>query len=372
MTVLVFLLVLIALIVVHELGHFAAAKLAGMRVDEFGVGYPPRAATLWKKGDTEYTLNWLPFGGFVKIYGEDGEEGKKAGEQESKNVGAAFGDKNRFVQALVLVAGILMNLVFAYLLISVSFWMGAPRALSAEEARTAPDAALTIATVLPGSPADEAGLKEGDVVKQALAGDEAFRGTDADAFTDFVGAEGETPISFDLLRGKDELLISVKPRAGVIAADASRPAIGVAVAAVGSAPEPFLAAFSDGFLVTLELTKETAVGLAQFFAGIFTLHADLADVAGPVGIAGAVGTAAKTGLAALLSLTAVISVNLALINLLPVPALDGGRLLFVLIEALTRRPIKPAVANAVNGIGFLALVLLMVAVTAHDLFRIVA
>jgi regulator of sigma E protease len=226
--------------------------------------------------------------------------------------------------------------------------------------------------VLPGSPADEAGLKDGDVVKQALAGGEAFRGTDADAFTGFVAAEGETPISFDLLRGTEELLISVKPRAGVIAADPARPAIGVAVAAVGSAPEPFLTAFSDGFVVTLELTKDTAVGLARFFGGVFTLHADLADVAGPVGIAGAVGTAAETGLAALLSLTAVISVNLALINLLPVPALDGGRLLFVLIEAVTRRPIKPAVANAVNGIGFLALVLLMVAVTAHDLFRIVA
>ncbi|MDP2665790.1 MAG: site-2 protease family protein, partial [bacterium] len=118
-------------------------------------------------------------------------------------------------------------------------------------------------------------------------------------------------------------------------------------------------------------TKLTAIGLWHFFYGIFTLSADLSQVAGPIGIAGVVGTASMQGFGYLFSIMAIISINLALINLIPIPALDGGRLLFVTIESIIRRPIKPAVAQALNGIGFLFLILLMLVVTAHDIFKIV-
>ena len=124
MSIVIFIVVIVALIVVHEFGHFVVAKLAGMRVDEFGLGYPPRALTIAKVGETEYTLNWLPFGGFVKIYGE---------EIDAKEMDArAFNKKNRFLQALVLVAGIAMNLIFAYVLITSALITGTPRALTAQ------------------------------------------------------------------------------------------------------------------------------------------------------------------------------------------------------------------------------------------------
>ncbi|TSA44440.1 RIP metalloprotease RseP, partial [bacterium] len=123
--------------------------------------------------------------------------------------------------------------------------------------------------------------------------------------------------------------------------------------------------------LTWEATKLTAVGLWHFFYGVFTLSADLSQVAGPIGIAGVVGSASAQGFGYLFSIMAIISINLALINLIPVPALDGGRLLFVIIESVIRRPIKPSVASAMNAVGFVFLILLMLVVSAHDIFKIV-
>ncbi|HQT82798.1 MAG TPA: site-2 protease family protein, partial [Candidatus Paceibacterota bacterium] len=153
MSVVIFIAVIVALIVVHEFGHFVVAKLSGMRVDEFGLGYPPRAAVLGKIGETTYTLNWLPFGGFVKIYGEDG------GEHGAR----AFSARPRLLQAVVLIAGIAMNLLFAYALITGALIAGTPRALSDSELATARNVELAVANVLPGSPASQAGLVPGDV-----------------------------------------------------------------------------------------------------------------------------------------------------------------------------------------------------------------
>ncbi|HVX90444.1 MAG TPA: M50 family metallopeptidase [Candidatus Paceibacterota bacterium] len=364
MEVLILIIVLVLLVLVHELGHFIAAKATGMRVDEFGIGYPPRALTMFKKGETTYTLNWLPFGGFVKIYGEDGEA--------HATDGRAFSDKNRFSQAIVLVAGIAMNLLFALILISASLAIGTPRALDASEVASARDASLVISDVVPGSPAAAAGLVVGDEVKQVIKGDQTFTALDPAAFTPFVASDAEgTPITFDLVRDGSETLISAVPKAGVIPEDPTRPALGVALAVVGTVPVSPARAIVLGAEYTWAIVAETATGLAHFLASFFTFSADLSQVSGPVGIAGAVGTAANAGFGALVSLTAVISVNLALINLIPVPALDGGRLLFVIIEAITRRKIKPNVANAVNSIGFALLIILMVVVTGHDIWKLV-
>jgi len=206
MQVLLLIIVLVVLILVHELGHFIVAKLSGMRVDEFGIGYPPRALTLWKYGETEYTLNWLPFGGFVKIYGEDGLEESTVNSQQSteiqKKKGRAFSDKNRFLQALVLIAGIAMNMLFAWLLISGSLLAGTPRALDANEIANAKDAAVTISDVLPDSPAADAGMKAGDTLIRAITPSETFTSPDAEAFTAFIAKDtNSTPITFDLRRG---------------------------------------------------------------------------------------------------------------------------------------------------------------------------
>ncbi|MBU0750102.1 M50 family metallopeptidase [Patescibacteria group bacterium] len=364
MDILLFIVVLVVLIVVHELGHFFVAKLCKMRVDEFGVGYPPRAYAI-KKGETEYSLNWLPFGGFVKIFGEDLDA------RDEKESHRSFSARPRIQQALVLVAGIAMNLIFAWVLLSSTLAVGVPRALTPEQAQNAPDAVLTIAEVLPNSPATDAGLLPGDAIESVTVQGDVFTHYDAQAFTDLLATEIDGVVLE--VKGADGVTRTVEatPRTGVIAAAPSRVALGVSLVTVGTISVPWYQAPIDGFVLTWELTKQTAVGLAQFFASIFTLSADLSQVSGPIGIAGAVGNASDSGFASLIALTAIISINLALINILPFPALDGGRLLFVIIEAVTRRPIKPIVANTLNMVGFGLLILLMLVITVSDVFKIV-
>jgi len=367
MNILIFIVVLIVLIVVHEFGHFIAAKLSGMRVDEFGLGYPPRAMTIAKIGETSYTLNWLPFGGFVKIYGEDGEITPTAGTSR------AFSTKPRILQALVLVAGITMNILFAYALITGALMTGTPRALSQDELAFAKNTELAVAGVLPDTPAAIAGLLPGDIILSAEDGHYVFSGADPEKFTEFVSnGGGNTTIALSVRHsdGK-EVTLFARPVAGVVTSNPSRPALGVEVATIGIVPLSFGEAIVEGASLTWGTITLTAEGLWNFFYGIFSFSADFSQVAGPVGIAGAVGSASMRGFGYLFSIMAIISINLALINLIPVPALDGGRFLFVLIESVIRRPIKASVARTVNAIGFAFLVLLMIVVTAHDIFKII-
>ncbi|MDP2655283.1 MAG: M50 family metallopeptidase [bacterium] len=367
MEILIFIAVIVALIVVHEFGHFVVAKWSGMRVDEFGLGYPPRAMVIGKIGETEYTLNWLPFGGFVKIYGEDGKVHGDAPDPR------AFSARPRILQAFVLVAGVAMNLLFAYVLITGALIAGTPRVLSDNEVATAQNVELAVANVLPGSPAAQAGLLPGDIILSAEDGHNILPQTTPSAFTKFVSLGGSNKTITLSVRHADgkEALLFARPIEGLIASDPSRPAIGVEVATIGVVPLSFWAAITEGASLTWGATKLTAIGLWHFFYGVFTLSADLSQVAGPIGIAGVVGTASMQGFGYLFSIMAIISINLALINLIPVPALDGGRLLFVIIESIIRRPIKPVVAHTMNAIGFASLILLMLVVTAHDIFKIV-
>ncbi|MFA6503216.1 MAG: M50 family metallopeptidase [Candidatus Paceibacterota bacterium] len=365
MEILIFIAVIVALIVVHELGHFIAAKAVGMRVDEFGLGYPPRALTVAKVGETEYTLNWLPFGGFVKIYGEDGLTPEEARDAR------AFSSKNRLAQATVLVAGVAMNLLFAYALIAGALMIGTPRALSTGEAAIAHDVELAVASVLPDSPAAHAGLLAGDAIIAAKDAVDEWHESDPKSFSAFVAASGGSEVTLRVKRGREEHTAVAVPLAGIVRSDPSRYALGVEVATIGVLPLSLSAALIEGASLTWGTTKMTAEGLWHFFAGIFTLSADLSQVAGPVGIAGVVGHAGEQGMSDLFSIMAIISINLALINIIPIPALDGGRLLFVLIESIIRRPIRPSVTRAFNSISFVLLVLLMLVVTAHDIFKIV-
>jgi regulator of sigma E protease len=361
MSILIFVIVIIALIVVHEFGHFVAAKLSGMRVDEFGLGYPPRALTIAKRGETSYTLNWLPFGGFVKIYGEDGGGASPR----------AFSNRPRILQAIVLIAGIAMNLLFAYVLITGALIAGTPRALSDSEVASARNPELLVANILPGSPAAKAELLPGDVVASASDTKGEWRAVDPKSFTSFISESAGAEITLSVTRNGKTQQIRVQPKEGIITSDPFRYALGVEVATVGVVPVSLGQAVREGATLTWEATTLTAVGLWHFFYSIFTFSADLSQVAGPIGIAGAVGTASTQGLGYLFSIMAIISINLALINLIPVPALDGGRLLFVIIESVIRRPIKASVAHAINSVGFVFLILLMLVVSAHDIFKII-
>lgn len=362
MTVFLFIVVLVVLIVVHELGHFFVAKWTGMRVDEFGVGYPPKIAGI-RYGETDYTLNALPFGGFVRIFGEDETEAASP---------RAFSARPRFLQALVLVAGVTMNLFLAYVIITGMLIAGTPRALTPEEALRAPDAALVVASVLPGSPAAEAGVVPGDIIRSLTNEEVTFATLDPEAFTAYIAEQNAGDVlTFSIERNGEPLTLTAAPETGIIAGDPSRPVLGVSIASVGTVPVPWYEAPFLGAELTWSITKQTAVALVAFFGSVFTLSADLAQVSGPVGIAGAVGDAYDQGISPLLTIMALISINLALINLLPIPALDGGRLLFVIIESIIRRPIPTVFVRSVNVAGFAFLILLMVVVTASDVFKLV-
>lgn len=363
MTIILFILVLVALIVVHEFGHFVVAKLSGMRVDEFGIGYPPRIAA-FKKGGTEYSLNWLPFGGFVRIYGED------TSEAVAKD---AFSARPKILQALTLVAGIFMNLLFAYVLIMLALGIGTERALSDAELPFAKDAMLAVADILPDSPAAKAGFMPGDLIKSVDGPNGSFTGADSTAFTAFIGRDSNfSPLTFHLIRNYKETTATATPKSEIIPTQPWRIGLGIAISPVGTVRVPWYQAPGDAAAYTWELTKETAIGLAHFFGSIFTFSANLSDVSGPIGIANAVGSAYGQGITSLLMITALISINLALINIIPIPALDGGRLLFVLIEAVMKKPIKPSVSQMVNTVGFALLILLMILVSAHDVFKLFA
>ncbi len=369
MSILIFLAVIVVLIVVHELGHFVVAKLFGIRVDEFGLGYPPRAMVITKIGETLYTLNWLPFGGFVKIYGED-----PAPHGVQVNDARAFSSKPRFAQALVLVAGVAMNLLLAYVLIAGALVIGTPRPISQDEIAQAHNVELAVSNVLSGSPASLAKLAPGDSILEARSVKGVWstvNTADQKSFSAFIADSGSNEVRLTIRRDGEERTIVATPAAGVVPSDLSRHALGVEVITIGTIPLSFTAALIEGAYFTWGATKMTAVGLWHLFAGIFTLSADLSQVSGPVGIVSIVGSASAQGIGNLLSIMAMISINLAIINLIPIPALDGGRLLFVIIESIIRRPIKATVANALNTTGFTLLIILMLFVTVKDIFKII-
>jgi len=363
MSILIFLAVLFVLVLVHEWGHYITAKLTGMRVDEFGIGFPPKLFGI-KKGETEYTINALPIGGFVKIYGEDAEA-----MHESGDFNRSFTGKSKWAQALVLVAGVTMNVLFAWLLFTIAFMSGIEQ--SVDETEASENARLIVTNVLTDGPADNAELSAGVTITAVNRGDETLTTLTPGTFSEFVSREGTTPLQIAYMKGDEMFLATLAPQAGVIEAEPDRVAIGVALALVDRVQYPFIAAVKKGFTHTLTSTRDITLGIFSLARDAIMGKADLSQVAGPVGIVGLVGEASAYGVTALLMFTAFISLNLAVINLLPFPALDGGRLLFVGIEAVTRRPMPVRATQIMNTVGFFLLILLMIIVTWNDIARLI-
>ena len=372
MNIILFLAVLVALIVVHELGHFLAAKFFGIKVEEFGVGYPPRAWRIGKIGETVYTLNWLPFGGFVKIFGES--LGEEVPESERKR---ALVSQAKWKQAIVFVAGVTFNWVFAFILFSASFMMGSPVAVDEANIVKGESATmLAISNVLPNTPADVAGLKAGDTIVALVAGDKEVQAPLPSEVSAFIGSHaGESvqvfykrSVAGEEATGNVELV----PSHGVLTGKQGTPAIGIEMVLISSEKQGIIDSIVLGAKKTYRATIAIAVGTGQFLKAAVTGNANWQTVAGPVGIVGLVGDASSLGLVHLLTFTAMISINLAIINMLPIPALDGGRLLFVIIEGVTRRKIHSGVAGILNTIGFAAIILLMLVITWHDIVKIVS
>jgi regulator of sigma E protease len=353
------------LVLVHEAGHFFTAKRFGIRVDEFGFGFPPRIAS-FKKGETEYSINALPFGGFVKIFGESLDEADmvevgfldKGETSEKIDFSRSLISKPKWKQALVMFAGIFANFLLAWFLLSIGFMSGLPTSVGTEpKGSVLEDVHLAVVSTLPGSPAEISGLKSGDRITSVMAAGDSLSIINPDTFKAFILTHPETKIAINYTRGKDPNIHIAEMTPTTTNAD-GKPMIGISMDQIGTAKLALFPAFWQGLKLDAYVTKSTAVGLYNLIVGGIQGKGSFAEVTGPVGIVGIVGDAYKFGFSYLLSFAALISVNLAIINLIPFPALDGGRLLFLLIEKIKGSRINPKFANAANMVGFAILILL--------------
>lgn len=364
MSVLIFFAVLFVLILVHEWGHFIVAKKNGIRVDEFGIGFPPKLFGI-KKGETEYTFNSLPIGGFVRIYGENAEDAAHDAEK-GKDVSRSFVAKSKWVQAAVLIAGVAMNVFFAWFLYSAVYALGVPTQV--DEASAGPEARLVITEVFEG-PASEAAIPVGATIVGLAAGEASSEALTPTAFSEFTKTHGNDTLEVTYTLGEETVTKDLTPQIGIIESDPDRPAVGVALALVDNVRMPAHIAVWEGLRSTGNTLKNIVTGLGTLLYQSIQWKADISQVAGPIGIVGLVGDAAQFGFANLMLFTAFISLNLAVINLLPIPALDGGRLVFVAIEAIRKKPVDPVWFARVNFVGFAFLMLLMLAVTVSDISK---
>lgn len=367
MSIIIFLIILSALVIVHELGHMSVAKFFGIRVDEFGLGYPPRIKKLFRWKETDFTLNWLPFGGFVKIFGENPDVDQSKSEQIMPD---NFQSKNRGIQALVLFAGVFFNFIFAWFMISLGFMFGLPSpdvyGVSAQDSKT------VITRVLPDTPAFNAGVKPGDIVTNISRGGKTLsQETNSnnllpEEVSNFISKDNSSLV-LSINRSGENIDFKIIPEAGI---RAEKPAIGVSMDKIGMVRLPPHLAIYHSLGVAWGLTLSTAEALQTFIYEIFTGNADFSSVTGPVGLVDMTGDVAQLGFGYLLSFTALISINLSLINLLPFPALDGGRLLIVFGEAIFQRKTPAKLVNNLNAAGFIVLVLLMIIITIRDIGNI--
>lgn len=369
MTFLLFILLLVVLILVHEFGHFIVAKAFGIKVEEFGIFFPPRIASVqW--GETVYSLNWLPFGGFVKIFGESVQDENKEAAKDPRS----FVHQPRLVQAAVVVAGICFNLLFAWLALSAGYMVGMQTSADHKGFGQVTQVRTTIVGVLPEGPADKAGIMAEDRVLAIRTGTaELAPPIQADSVQKFIRAHQEESMLLTVERplkdgGREEKIFLAKPAEG-IASDAK--VIGIELDDVGLLTLPPHTALLQGALLTKDLTVAVAEGLGSFLYRTVTGAGSWAGVAGPIGIVGIGAGAVEDGLLATIMLVSLISINLAVINLLPIPGLDGGRLLFISIESILRRPLSEKLSLRLTIFGFALLLLAMVVVSFHDIARLI-
>jgi regulator of sigma E protease len=359
-TIVIFLAILGFLVVIHELGHFIVARLAGVRVLEFGIGLPPRARVLRSRGETLITLNWMPFGGFVRLEGEEGESA----------------DPRSFVRArlpvklVILLAGVAMNALLAVAILSAIAW--AP-------GRTA---ALGFKTVLPGSPAASIGLVGIGAGGQDTPSD-LIVAVDGQRFHDFEGAgrlrealqaRAGQPVTLTVAhphKTESDVRVTLRSPADVAA---GRGALGIDGVFESAVDDTFTrspgAAVGFGVAQTGQAFGLITDGLAQLGASIVNHPTQDPGVAGPVGIAAGIGDVFwSRGAIATLQLAALLSANLALVNILPVPPLDGGRILVIVTKALAGRRLSLKVERATYAIGAGFLLAFILWVTFFDIAR---
>ncbi len=348
LTIILFIIVLLVTVLVHEWGHFIIARKSGMIVEEFGFGIPPRIYA-WKKGETTYSINALPIGGFVKIAGENGIETTSPADKQ-------FESKPWYLKSAVLVAGVICNILLAIVLFTAAYTIGMPVASD--------HGTPTVVSIVPGSPSAQSGMVVGDTIAGVAAGKHALDEIDTNALHDaIVNSTGPVTISYNHLGNIHQAVVTPT---GVGQARV----IGIAIEPVTKERLPFFSAFKAACQQTYITAGEIFTTLASLISGIFHHNSTAGSLVGPVGLAQEVGSAASIGFTYLLAFTAAISVNLAVLNIMPFPALDGGRLVVVLLEAACRRKFSQNTVNIIHAIGFILLLGLMVVLTVGDIRRL--
>ncbi len=333
------------------------AKRAGMRVEEFGFGFPPRAFGI-KRGETTYSINWIPFGGFVKILGEDGQEPENP---------RSFASAKARVRSGIIVAGVVMNVLLAVVLLVVGNAVGLRVGLIDEASvKKAHDVKVQIVQVAPGSPAEQAGLKPLDEIAGFKFGSGTIHVSSVEEVQDFTNKNLGKKIIILTGVGNELVEKTMVPR---INPPEGEGALGISLAVTGIIKYSWYESIGRGAMDAVNIFRYTAVGYITIIKNIFVTGRAGVELSGPVGIAVITGKAARLGFTYLMQFMALISINLAVLNIIPFPALDGGRLLFVGIEKIKGRPISRKIENTVNTLGFFLLIMLMIYITTKDIIK---
>lgn len=368
LTILIFLLILSVLVFVHELGHFATARFFGVRCDEFGMGLPPRAIGWQKKdgrfkvvwGNREigpdepmvYSINWIPVGGFVKIKGENGEAVAEAD---------SFGHKKIWQRNLILSAGVSMNVLLCIILLAIGFAIGMPTAISDNQAGTiVKEPQVQVFEVLAGYPAQSADIRVGDIIL-AINGEAIKSSTQLQSA---VSQKEGQEIIVSLQRQQELLEKKIK-----VEKKGETASLGVGIVDLGVVRYPLHVALWQAIKMTWGWLVMIIMALVGLVKQLFGGSSAGVEFAGPVGIAVLTGQAAKLGWIYILQFAALLSLNLALINILPFPALDGGRIMFLTIGKLRGKMINEKLENFSHNLGFILLMALIVFITYKDIIK---
>jgi regulator of sigma E protease len=367
-TVAAFIAILVVLVLVHELGHFLVAKRAGITVEEFGIGFPPRVASVMWRG-TRYSVNWIPLGGFVRMLGEDGDvEVKRLREQGMNDaqveqaMAGAFNRKPVWVRFVVLFAGVAMNFILAASLFAVAFSM--PLQVG--------EGPLSVTDIQPDSPAAQS-LEVGDVIT-GVDGRTFERSND---LTEYVRDHGGEEVQLQVERDGEQIDVAVTPR---IVTPEDR-AQGIGPVGFGYDPQRIveepsavtgpIEAIARGTGAAWTLAIQIPGGLADAVGGLIGLNPEAPDARGPIGIAQETGRVLEAPLVSQLFFVGLLSINLAVLNVLPFPPLDGGRIAVVAVEAVRRRKLPAEREALIYLTGFAVLIALVILISIQDIQRLI-
>jgi len=388
LTIIIFVLILSVLVVAHEFGHFITARKSGMRVYEFGLGFPPRAFGFYKdtqtgkwifvkgKGksslketvggegaqeefpNTIYSVNWLPLGGFVKIKGENGE---------APNDPDSFGSQKAWKRFIVIVAGVTMNVLLAGVLLCVGYMIGIPGDITGgvDDKAIVKNEMVLVQQVSEGSPAKEAGVKYGDQVL-SINGESILS---AEQFLNYVRTNPELEMKLVVKRENEQKEFMMSPVLLEHEEDGI-PRLGLMMSDAAIVSYPWYIALYKGFLSAIYGFIAVYGMFIIVIKNLIMGQGLIYEVSGPVGIASMVGDSARMGINYLISTAAMLSITLAVINIVPFPALDGGRAVFIIVEKIIRRPVPIKYEQLAHTAGFVLLMVLVVVVTVKDVLNI--